>query len=852
MKKNTKWILENKTNYEKIFEDKREKKLDFIIEDLIENRNLSLDTNFDFNPFDLKDMDIATQRIFEAIKNNQKIYIYGDYDVDGITSVSLLYLALSELGANVDYYIPLRDEGYGLNKEAIQNLKNENADLVISVDCGINSIEDINFANELNLDFIITDHHEITGDIPKALAIINPKREENIYSFKYLAGVGTAFMLVDALYTQTNKLNDLEKYLDIVAIGTVADIVPLISDNRKFVKRGLEILRNSKWIGIKQLLRKIFPDNWDTREYFAYDIGYIIAPIFNAAGRLEDAKQAVSLFIEEDGFECLSIIEQLLENNNERKNIQKKILETSIAEIEKKQLYNKNLILVANKSFHHGVIGIVASKILDKYYKPSIIMEIKESEGVATASCRSIDGINIVECLNSVSDILVKYGGHSGAAGFTIKIENIEEFYQRVDKYIGENFPKELFVKTIKIENILAPYKVNYEFLRELEILEPYGAKNHTPIFAFKNCEYENLRFTRNSTEHLMLDIKKDNYYFKNCIFFGGGDYYDIIANSKKIDVAFKLKLETFKDRYMCKLQLEDVKNSMENTDFNDNYLELNGRDISFPIRTVVYPKRPDIDNPLNLVFNDYGLAITKDRTIIENIDANLANILKVLKNEFNYNFSVEIEKKYLKTENINLHLKIDIDKDIILKTFPVKDALIFQEIKKELISDFDYNSIQKKVLASIFKDKKATLAVMEKGRGIKTIIETIKKYYLYKGKTISINDSSKKADFYIFTFDFENEVKLENVMQTLEKINSNNILIISNKEFELSKFNIIKDEYTIAKNIEYITYDEIDKIKKSDNFYYPFLTNEEKMKILALLNKEEKIFSTKEIIVHL
>jgi len=793
MKKNTKWLLENKINYKRIFENKGEKKLDFVIESLIENRNLSLDTNFDFNPFDLKDIDIAVKRIFEAIENNEKIYIYGDYDVDGITSVSLLYLALSELGGNIHYYIPLRDEGYGLNKDAIQSLKEEEANLVISVDCGINSIEEINLANELGLDFIITDHHEIIGDLPKAFAVINPKREENIYSYKYLAGVGTAFMLVYALYSKLDRLNDLEKFLDIVAIGTVADIVPLTSDNRKFVKRGLKLLNNTKWIGIKQLLRKVFPEDWDTREYCSYDVGYLIAPIFNAAGRLEDAKQAVSLFIEEDGFECLTIIEQLLENNNERKNIQK--------------LYNKNLILVANKSFHHGVIGIVASKILDKYYKPSIIMEIKESEEVATASCRSIDGLNIVECLNSVSDILVKYGGHSGAAGFTIKIENIEEFYQRVDKYIGENFPKELFIKTIKIENILAPYKVNYEFLRELEILEPYGVKNHTPIFAFKNCEYENLRFTRNSTEHLMLDIKKDNYYFKNCIFFGGGDYYDIIANSKKIDVAFN---------------------------------------------TVVYPKRPDIDNPLNIVFNDYGLAITKDRTIIENIDVNLANILKVLKNEFNYNFSVEIEKKYLKTENINLHLKIDIDKDIILKTFPVKDALIFQEIKKELISDFDYNSIQKKVLASIFKDKKATLAIIEKGRGIRTIIETIKKYYLYKGKTISINDSSNKADFYIFTFDFENEVKLENVMQTLEKINSNNILIISNKEFELSNFNVIKDEYTVAKNIEYITYDEIDKIKKSDNFYYPFLTNEEKIKILALLNKEEKIFSTKEIIIHL
>lgn len=851
MRKETKWILENEVNYEYIFNKEKNKKLDYIVKEILENRNLSLEDDFSFDPFDLKDIDIAYERIMKAIEKNEKIYIYGDYDVDGITSVSLLYLSLSELGANVNYYIPLRDEGYGLNKEAIQTLKNDGANLVISVDCGINSVEEIDLANELELDFIITDHHEITGNLPKAMAVINPKRNENIYSFKYLAGVGTAFMLVYAIYKKQKKMNDLNKYLDIVAIGTVADIVPLVSDNRKFVRRGLKVLKNTRWIGIKQLIRKIFPDDWDSREYFAYDIGYIIAPIFNAAGRLEDAKQAVSLFVEEDGFKCLQIIDKLLENNNSRKEIQKRIFETSLVEIEKKQLYNRKLILVANKNFHHGVIGIVASKILDKYYKPSIIMEIKENEGIATASCRSIDGINIVECLNSVRDILVKYGGHSGAAGFTINIENIDEFYDRVEKYIDKHYDNEVFKKNIKIESILEPYKVNYNFLKELELLEPYGAKNHTPIFIFKNCGFENLRFTRNSTEHLMMDIMKDGYYFKNCIFFGGGDYYDLVAESKSIDIAFKLKLETFKDRYMCKLQLEDVKNSIENSDFNDNYLELNGRDISFPIRTVVYPKRPDIDNPLNLVFNDYGLAITKDRTIIENIDVNLANILKVLKNEFNYNFSVEIEKKYLKTENINLHLKIDIDRDIILKTFPVKDALIFQEIKKELISDFDYNSIQKKVLASIFKDKKATLAIIEKGRGIKTIIETIKKYYLYKGKTISINDNSKKADFYIFTFDFENEVKLENIMQILEKINSNNILIISNKEFELSNFNIIKDEYTVAKNIEYITYDEIDKIKKSDNFYYPFLTNEEKIKILALLNKEEKIFSTKEIIIH-
>ena len=580
-------------------------------------------------------------------------------------------------------------------------------------------------------------------------------------------------------------------------------------------------------------------------------MGYIIAPIFNAAGRLEDAKQAVSLFVEEDGFKCLSIIDKLLENNIERKNIQKKILEMSIAEIEKKQLYNKNLILVANKSFHHGVIGIVASKILDKYYKPTIIMEIKENEGVATASCRSIDGVNIVECLNFVSDILVKYGGHSGAAGFTVKIENIGEFYQRVDKYIEKNFNKDLFIKKLKIEKVLAPYKVNYEFLKELEILEPYGAKNHTPIFAFRNCEYENLRFTRNSTEHLMLDIKKDGYYFKNCIFFGGGDYYDIISSSKSIDIAFKLKLETFKDRYMYKLQLEDVKNSNDNIDFQDDYLELNGRDISFPIETVVYPKRPDIEEPLNLIFNDYGVAITKDRTIIENIDSNLAKILTILKNKFNYEFSVKIKKKYLKSENINLHLKIDVIKDRGLKSFPLKDALIFKEIKNLLIRDFEYNSIQKKVLASIFKEKKPTLAIMDKGRGISTIINTIKSYYEYKNKIVSINDGYKKADFYIFNFNFKYSVDIEGVFETLDKIKSNNILILSNKDFFISDFKIVKDNYSIPKNIEYIDYSDISILKRNNNLYHPFLTNEEKLNILDLIKRNKIIFSTREIIVH-
>lgn len=830
MKKTT-WI---KTFINNFYID-RSSKYDITIENILRSRNLNLDENFDFNPFELKDMELAVKRIFVAIDKKEKIYIYGDYDVDGITSVSILYLALSELGANVDYYIPLRDDGYGLNKEAIKFLKDNSTDLVISVDCGINSIEEIKFANELNLDFIITDHHEITANMPKALAIINPKREENEYNFKYLAGVGTAFMLVYALFSKKNNLKAIDKYLDIVAIGTIADIVPLVSENRKFVKKGLRALNQTKWIGLKQLLRKIFPDDYEYRTYSAYDVGYIIAPIFNAAGRLEDAKNAVKLFLEEDSFQCLKIIEELLQNNYDRKEIQNKIFEKSINEVEKQKLYEKNLILVASKTFHHGVIGIVASKILDKYYKPTIIMEIKEDEGIVTASCRSIEGLNIVDCLNSVSDILIKYGGHSGAAGFTISMDKIAELYERLDKYIEENFNKEIFNKKIEITEILEPYKINYDFLKQLEILEPFGSKNHIPIFAFKNCNYSNLRFTKNSTEHLIFDLHKDGYTFKNCIFFSGGDYYDLIVNAKRIDVAFKLKLEIFKDRYIYKLQIEDIKNSEENKNFLDEFKK-NGKDIKFPIKTIAYTRRNDIDDNLKLKFNDYGGAdLLKERTIISNLDENIVKFLNDLNKNFNYKFSVKLKEKIIKTENLNLHLEIF--RDDSFDSYALKENQLFIDIKNHLLGKFNYNSIQKKVLASVFKKQVKTLAIIESGRGVNTIINTISLYAEHKGLSIAINDSSKNKDFYIF-HNFKN-------LDEIKEIKSENILIISEVDQELQNFVKIVDNYEIPQNVTLIPYSDIST--KIETYHY-FLSNEKKIDILNNLNKGLKIFATEDI----
>lgn len=843
--KNTKWILENRKTNENCFLSFKEKKLDNIVEEIILDRNLSTNDNFNFDPFDLQDMDIAVNRILKAIENKEKIYIYGDYDVDGITSVSLLYLGLTELGANIDYYIPLRDEGYGLNKDAIFYLKENSADLIISVDCGINSISEIDYANSLNIDFIITDHHEITSTLPKAFAVINPKRNENMYEFKYLAGVGTAFMLIYALFQKKNKSSSLDKFLDIVAIGTVADIVPLVSDNRKFVRRGLEQLKETCWIGIKQLIRKIFPDDYNIRKYYSYDIGYIIAPIFNAAGRLEDAKNAVKLFLEEDPLKCLLIIDDLIKNNTERKEIQKEILETSIKKIEENKLYEKNIILVADQKFHHGVIGIVASKILDKYYKPTIIMEIKEEEGIATASCRSVDGINIVDCLNSVSDILISYGGHAGAAGFTIAIENIEVFYKRINEYIENIAPTSLFTKNIKIADILPPYKVNYDFLNQIELLEPFGASNHTPIFAFKNCSYSNLRFTRNSTEHIIFDIIKDGYYFKNCIFFNAGEYYDLIAGTKNIDIAFKLKLENFKDRYIYKLQIEDIKRTNENMDFFDA-INKNGKDIIFPIKTVAYTRRNDIDNSIQLKFNDYGVDIVKDRTIVASLDDNIAHLLLFLKNNFNENFSVKLLNKYIKTENMNLHLEINKVKEF--STYAINDKNLFIDIKNFLIGNFSYNSAQKSILASVFKDRMRTVAVIKKGRGIRTIIETIKLYYYEKKLKVSIDNFEENANFYIFT---NLDINYKLLLDKIKNLKSDNILIFSENEINIEGFNSIIDNYILPKNLELVSEFDL-KNHNNSNLYHSFLTKKEKENVLNLLKNNKKVVATKDILVHL
>lgn len=805
------------------------------------------------SPFLLKDIDKAVERLEIAKEKGEAVWIYGDYDVDGITSVSLCYLALKELGYNVKYYIPLRDEGYGLNIEALNYIKSEGGTLVITVDCGISSHKEIAHANEIGIDIIVTDHHEINSGNPPAFAVINPKREDNEYKFKYLAGVGTAFFLISALFEKNNLKDELYKYLDIVAIGTVADIVPLLKENRIFVKEGLEYLRRSKWLGINMLIKKIFED-YETRKFNTYDIGFIIAPIFNAAGRLEDAKRAVELFIEKDHRVCSTIISELLSKNSERKEIQEDIFQKAVEKIENEKLYENAILIVGEEGFHHGVIGIVASKILDRYYKPTIIMEIKKDEGIATASCRSIEGFNIIEAINNFSDLLLKYGGHSGAAGFSIKIENIPEFSKKLNEYAEKTISDIAFVKPIKIDKPLAFYKISYDFLDKISLLEPFGFGNSSPIFSLTNCQFDNLRLIGKDRKHIMLNIIKDGYEFKNCVWFNSDDIFEELVSLTNIDIAFKLKLETFKDKYQYKIFIEDIKESINIENSTIHNFDL--YDTTFPIETVIYTRRKLESNELKLAFSDAGITVANNKMYLGTLDNSTEYLLTSLKNMYNLDFNVKLKDVIMKDENYNVHILID--KAYFFKSYAIKQGELFKEIKNFLIQEFQYNSIQKKILASIFKEKKNIVAYMKRGRGVQTIIQTIGLYFKninerallitdesINQKTLSCIDLSNK---YSDNFDFY--ILLNPTMDMVKKVINKRFLIISEENnLNIENIEIIKDSFSIPENIIFSSENEI---LNKQHIFSKKLTYEEKKTVIKNLSKYKTIYSTEDILCYL
>ena len=670
------------------------------------------------NPNKLYDVEKSVKIIREAIRKNKNIWIYGDYDVDGITSTAVLYLALKELGAeNVSYYIPIRDEGYGLNNDALKKIKDSGGELVITVDCGITAFEEIKFANSINLPVIITDHHNLQGKkVPEALAVINPKRVENEYTFESLAGVGTVFMLVLSLFESYGKKEEAFEYLDLVSIGTIADIVPLLSENRILTRFGLEKLPFTKNRGLAFLLYKLFNSgenkgNNSKSEYSTYDVGFIIAPVFNAAGRLKDAKMVVKLLTSDNNREIEIIVKELINKNFERKELQNRIVEMIEKNIEKNKINEDFVIIDYSPEYHHGIIGIAASKIVDIYYKPVIIMEVKEDEGIAVGSCRSIEGFNILNALQSMPELFVKFGGHSGAAGFTIPIKNIELFKRKINEYAKKILKEDDFVKIINIDKQIPMQKMSYEFFKTIELLKPFGFGNPMPTFQTKNVLLENIKFIGENKNHIMFDLKQKGFVIKNAVWFGSGEYFKELNENLFYDIVYKLKIEEFQDRYYTKAYIEDMKASELKDDTLLYYHSL--YNTSFPIKSIFYTHLDlDVETPLSLKNEFDQISLFQGRKFVGRLDYNISNLLIQLKKYFNWNFTVKVEN-IVKSSTHNI-VDILIKRDFSFECYDYTDIGIFKRIKDFLIGNMEYDSFTKNLLSLFFRQNKDLILSFE------------------------------------------------------------------------------------------------------------------------------------------
>lgn len=487
-----------------------------------------------YDPFLMKDMDKGVKRIIKAVYEKEKIIVYGDYDVDGITATSVLTNTLRKLGANVDFYIPDRQsEGYGLNVDALKKLESEGAKLIVTVDCGIAGIKEVEVANKF-LDIVITDHHISPGTLPNATAVINPHREDCPYPDKNLSGVGVAFKLCQALYKKI-KDEEFTEDLDFVALGTIADIVPLVGENRKLVRLGLKEIQNSKKCGINALIEV---SALIGREIGPGQVGFALAPRLNAAGRIGHAKDGVALLLSENYEDALAIAENLNDSNTERQDIEKAILNEAQEKLSKMDLSKLHSIVLDGENWHPGVIGIVASRIVDIYYLPTIIISHQGEE--SKGSCRSIRALHMHDALSATSSHLIGFGGHAQAAGLTIKTSEIPKFREAFESYVAKTLKKEDYMQTIDIAALISPDNVTENLINELELLEPFGMGNPKPVFGAKNIAGKNPRVMGKNSEHLSFTLGKNGS--RTALAWGRAEYIETIAR-EYVDICYTAQL---------------------------------------------------------------------------------------------------------------------------------------------------------------------------------------------------------------------------------------------------------------------------------------------------------------------
>ena len=562
---NKKWQIYD-VDEEKVDEISKKYNLNKLLATILANKNIVNEeeirlflkpTRKDFyNPFLIKDMDKAVDRIIEAINKKEKITIYGDYDVDGITSITVLKSFLIDRGLETSYYIPNRlNEGYGLNKNAIKKIKEDGCDLMVTVDCGISAIEEIDYANSLGIETIVTDHHEAGNELPRALAVIDNKRKDSTYPFRELAGVGVVFKVIQAISIKLGlKEEEYLKYLDIVCVGTISDIVPLIDENRVITKLGLMLVSQTRNIGLRSIINSSGYSKIDSNS-----ISFGIAPRVNACGRMGKAEDALKLFLSKNINEVSNLTIKLNEYNKLRQDTEKNIFESAVAEIENKKLNENYAIVVGGHNWHHGVIGIVSSKITEMYFKPSILLSFEE-DGIGTGSGRSIPGFDLHEALLKCLDTIEKFGGHSMAIGITIKKENFEKFKEEFEQVAKEAKIDEI-VPIINIDAKIDFSNINKDMVESLKELEPFGEGNKMPVFLFKNLKIDSIR-ALSEGKHLKLTLKEGNTVV-NAIGFNIGNLVNEYRIGDKVDVVGVLEINNFNGTDSLQINIKDIMKSI-------------------------------------------------------------------------------------------------------------------------------------------------------------------------------------------------------------------------------------------------------------------------------------------------
>ncbi|MCH5320922.1 MAG: single-stranded-DNA-specific exonuclease RecJ [Eubacterium sp.] len=541
------------------------------------------------SPYSLADMDKAVNRINKAIDNDEKICIYGDYDCDGVTSTALLYTFFESMGADVTYFIPNRlTDGYGMNMSAIDKIKSWGTDLIVTVDNGISAIDEAEYIYSLGMELVVTDHHQIGETLPRACAVVNPHREDNKIKFRDFAGVGVAFKLACAVYD--GEVDDmLEQYADLVAIGTIGDVVPLKSENRGLVKRGLALINDNSRIGINAL-RKAAGN--EENELSSVDVAFQICPRINAAGRMDSADIALELLISDDYDEARFKAEQLSLENTHRHEVESNIL-IDIKEMIAKNpsLVDDRVIVIAGKNYHHGVIGIVAANVVTIYGKPAIVIGI-DDDGKCTGSARSVDGFNIFEAISSCCDVLTHFGGHPLAAGLGVEEENIDLFRQRINEYAREISPV-MPAQSIRLDCKLSPFYLNTDLVDNLTVLEPYGAENSQPVFGLFNVKLMSVTSIGDG-KHIRFEVQKKGQNIRIVQFNTTADEFPYKPGDM-LDVAIKVSKNYFKGKYYLSVRSVDVRlNGIDDNKYFSEKSDFELFKLGYDGKNNLCPKRED------------------------------------------------------------------------------------------------------------------------------------------------------------------------------------------------------------------------------------------------------------------